>query len=183
MCTAAGDGGDSNRSGQNARRPGVTGSRPASSGDLGGWDSSTHGGGGGSSSGFEAGGSALQRSVSRLFQERVQYFGGVTFHHGSILAGVLLGQGPECYSLAARAYCRWAAQAVACPKRAEPPLRQHRSRRTSWLSAVVIFFECPFPDAALTCLVMRCHPLVGALVMLKRGNAGLLPSPCTLCRP
>ena len=42
---------------------------------------------GGSGGGFEAGGSALQRSVSRLFQERVQYFGGVTFHRGSILAG------------------------------------------------------------------------------------------------
>ena len=62
-----------------------------SSGDLGGWDSSTHGGGGGGGGGgFEAGGSALQRSVSRLFQERVQYFAGVTFQRGSILAGGLL---------------------------------------------------------------------------------------------
>ena len=62
------------------------------SGDLAGWDASTHGGGGsgGGGGGFEAGGSALQRSVSRLFQERLQYFGGVVLQRGSILAGGLL---------------------------------------------------------------------------------------------
>ncbi len=66
-----------------------------SSGDLGGWDSSTHGGGVGGGGGFEAGGSALQRSVSRLFQERVQYFAGVTFLRGSILAGGWQDRGPD----------------------------------------------------------------------------------------
>ena len=54
--------------------------------------------------GLEAGGSALQRSVSRLFQERVQYFGGVSFHRASILAGALECRWTLARGLAGRLY-------------------------------------------------------------------------------
>lgn len=65
------------------------GSRGASSSDLSAWDSSAHGpaGSGGGLDGGAAAAGALLRSVSRMFREKVQYFGGIEFRGDSILAG------------------------------------------------------------------------------------------------
>lgn len=59
---------------------GVRTRREGSSSDVGGWDAGGAGGG-------QGGRGAMLRSVSRMFQERVQYFGDLQFTCDSILAG------------------------------------------------------------------------------------------------
>lgn len=82
ICTRAGE----DRGGRHG-----DGSRGASSSDLSGWESSAAATGGGLDGGGGAAGGALLRSVSRMFREKVQYFGGIEFSGDSILAGARFG--------------------------------------------------------------------------------------------